>query len=218
MPRKTKIVGFSLPTELYFQLEHLLTEKRKTRSGFLRELIDFYLATGNTLPFKSGELAEIDLAKALRGYWNLKSRQDLKVLVIGLAIICDKQGKVLIGSRKEKDQWVENLSWVFPGGKMGFLDFEKSLKQDVKKETGLNIKVNDLIAARIHPDSGLKPVQIVALYFHCQPLKEKPIAKPGGDLSKLQWVKPTDVFKHFTTSVCDEVTRFLTILEKSSHT
>lgn len=184
----------------------------------MRELIDFYLATGNTLPFKSGELAEIDLAKALRGYWNLKSRQDLKVLVIGLAIICDKQGKVLIGSRKEKDQWVENLSWVFPGGKMGFLDFEKSLKQDVKKETGLNIKVNDLIAARIHPDSGLKPVQIVALYFHCQPLKEKPIAKPGGDLSKLQWVKPTDVFKHFTTSVCDEVTRFLTILEKSSHT
>ena len=122
---------------------------------------------------------------------------------------------MLIGGRKEKDLWVENLTWVFPGGKMNSLDFEKEIKNSIKKETGLKVEVKNLITARIHPDSGFKPVQIVALYFHCKPLSPN-IAKPAGDLSQLKWVKSTAVFKYFTTSTCDTVTRFLVTVEKSS--
>jgi len=70
------------------------------------------------------------------------------------------------------------------------------------------------VAARIHPDSGFKPIQIIALYFHCKPVSgSKP--KPGGDLNQLKWVKPTEVFQYFSTSTCDEVTKFLLTLEKA---
>ena len=110
---------------------------------------------------------------------------------------------------------MENLAWAFPGGQMHTLHFNDELKKNIKKETGLDVDVKSLVASRIHPDSGFKNVQIVALYFYCEPTatgKEK----TGNNLSKLKWVKPSDVFKFFATSVADEVTKFLMMIEKDT--
>jgi ADP-ribose pyrophosphatase YjhB (NUDIX family) len=198
---------------LHHKVESLIKAKYKTRSEFFREIINLYFRTVKTASEPLG-LEESDLAKVLKCYWHFKSQTDLKIIIIALGIIVNNQGKVLIGARKQRDPWVENLSWVFPGGQIESLDFEKELKKDVKKETGLKIKVNSLVASRIHPDSGFKPVQIVALYFYCEPVSNSQKVIPGGDLSKLLWVKPTKVFKYFTTSVCDDVTKFLTAFER----
>ena len=157
-------------------------------------------------------IKEKSLATILKAYWELKSKTATKTIIIGLGIITNSQGKVLIGARKNKDPWVKNLTWVFPGGKIESLDFEKEVARKVKEETGLIVVARNLIAARVRPDSGFKPVQIVALYFHCEPLARKR-PEPGGDLAKLKWVKPTEVFKYFTTSTCDEVTKFLVTIE-----
>ncbi|MFC1710159.1 NUDIX domain-containing protein [Patescibacteria group bacterium] len=218
MARKSKIVGFSLPPEVSEKLEKYIKAEHKTRSEFFRGLIDMYsksLDEEKRQIERTGmkfDLEYADLGKVLAFYWDLKSKMSNKVIPIGLAVI-ENEGKVLIGRRKEKDKWVRNLSWVFPGGKFSSFELESDLVKVVKKETGLNIKVNSLISSRLHPDSGFKEVQIVALYFHCSVVKPiKP--KAGDDLKDIIWVKPTEVYKHFTTSSNDEVAKFLMTIEK----
>lgn len=219
MARKTRVVGFSIPPEIDNKLERFIKSKHKTRSEFIREMIDVYFNSINTKSEAPSEpkmeLTEGDLAKVLKSYWLLRSQAPLKVITIGLAIIVNKDNNVLIGARKAKDKWVDNLTWVFPGGNLDSLDFSKDVQNEVKQETGLEVKVNSLVASRIHPDSGFKSLQINALYFYCSPISDKKL-RPGGDLKSLKWVEPTDVFKYFTTSTCDEVTKFLTTLEKAS--
>jgi 8-oxo-dGTP diphosphatase len=184
-------------------------------------MIDVYFKTAqqtaplSTKPVPPLDLKEADLAKVLKTYWLMRSQVELKTIVIGLAIIVNQSNQVLIGARKKKDPHVEGLTWVFPGGVMDSLDFDKELQKEVKQETGLEVNVHSLIAARVHPDAGHKPVQIVALYFHCTPVdKRKP--KAGGEIKEVKWVRPTKVFEYFTTSTCDAVTQFLTTIEKAS--
>lgn len=215
MARKTKIVGFSLPPELYQLLEKTTKSRHKTKSEFFREMIDVYFKAAKQPITQPLKLQEADLAKVLKTYWLMRGQTELKTIVIGLAIITSQDNKVLIGVRKEKDPHVKNLTWVFPGGRLNSLDFDKEIQKEAKQETGLKINVQSLIAARVHPDSGHKPVQIVALYFHCVPTENKK-AKAGGDLSRVKWVRPTEVFKHFTTSTCDAVTQFLMTIEEGA--
>jgi len=210
MPRKTKIVGLSLPPEINAQVEKHLKKTHKTRSEFFREMIGGYFNTQTP-----AEPTEYDLAKVLRSYWDLKSSADTKVIPIILSIITNKSGKVLIGERVEEDEWVKNLTWVFPGGELEHIEIEKEVKRITKNTTNLDVEVQQLVAARNHPGSGFKKAQIVALYFHCTITGGNKI-KASGSINKLKWVKPLDVFKYFTTSTCDEVTKFLTMIEKST--
>jgi 8-oxo-dGTP pyrophosphatase MutT (NUDIX family) len=211
--RKTKIMGFSIPPETYKKLNKTIKDTHKTKSEFFREMISVYYSTAApphpTLP------TEADLAKILETYWKTKAKIKEEIIIIALAII-ENEGKILIGARQGKDRWVDNLTWVFPGGKIDSLDFHKELVKEVKEETNLTVNSLNLITARVHPDAGFKDVQIVALYFHCGLSNTKQKEKPMGDLAKLKWVKPTDVFKYFTTSTCDDVTKFLTTMEKSN--
>jgi len=209
MSRTTKIVGISLPPEIEEKVQSYLNISHKTRSEFFRELISKYLPSEDR-----AQNTELDLANILRNYWEKRASSGCTVLPIILSIIVNKKGEILIGSRKEKDKWVENLTWVFPGGKLESLDFEDEVRRITKKETGLDIKLKQLITSRIHPDSGFKDIQIVALYFYCT--TDLDSTKSGGSLENIKWVKPLDVFKYFTTSTCDEVVKFLTMIQKSS--
>jgi len=208
--RKTKVIGFSIPPEIYAQFESVLKGRHKTKSEFFREILDLYFQ--NAKGKNPLQAEEKDIALMLKKYWEFRSVAESNVIVVGLGIIA-KDGKVLIGQRKGKDPWVENLTWVFPGGQMHTLKFNEELKANIKKETGLAVAVKSLVASRIHPDSGFKNVQIVALYFYCEPINEN-TEKAGVNIAKLKWVKPSDVFKFFTTSVADEVTKFLMMIEK----
>ncbi len=218
MSRKTKIVGFSLPLEIHDELDALIKKEHKTRSEFLRELIDAHSKSTEIITnsyTRSPEDRLPDLAKILRSFWQARSTIPLKVIIVGLGIIVDKKGRVLIGSRADKDPWVKNLSWVFPGGSMNSLDLETELKKKMLLETGLLVSVNSLVSTRIHPDAFFKKAQVVALYFHCSPANETQI-KPGNGLSELKWVWPTEVYKYFTNSVSDDVARFLFSLEENN--
>ena len=214
--RRSKIVGFSLPPAIHQKLESLIKRSHKTKSEFFREILDVYFRTVESVKTAAEplDLIQSDLAKILQTYWTIKATTPLKIIIVGLALIV-KNNKILIGARKSKDPWVKDLTWVFPGGKIESLDFEKEIKREARKETGLEVAVKNLIAARILPDAKLKPIQIVLLYFHCQSISKKS-PQPGGDLVKLKWVKPTEVFKYFTTSTCDEVTKFLATIEEAS--
>ncbi len=214
MTRTTRIIGFSVPPETHTKIQNAMKAENKTRSELLRSMIDSYTKVhiGDSkvvnLPPDETELASI-----LKVYWQARSLQTEKVLIIGLGIIERPDGKILIGLRNGKDKWIRNLTWVFPGGTMNSLDFQNELKAQVKMETGCEVDVKSLVESRIHPDSGFKDVQIVALYFHCVLRKESKFRK--GNLVKLKWVSPMDVFKYFTGSTSDNVTKFLATLERS---
>ena len=210
MARKTKIMGFSLPPETYQKIENLLKTSHKTKSEFMRQVLESYLSvTQKTLiqpPKNKLEIDQGDINKILKLYYQLIGSHQKDTLIIGLGIIVDK-GKVLIGQRKEADPYIKELTWVFPGGKFDSLDFERELTVKIKEETGLNVYVNQLIHARLIPDSPEKKVKIIALYYHCTSVSGK--EQSGGGLEKLIWVEPTKIFHYFTTSTADEVVSFL---------
>ncbi|MFZ3077624.1 MAG: NUDIX hydrolase [Candidatus Aenigmatarchaeota archaeon] len=132
----------------------------------------------------------------------------MKNLLIGLAII-HKNGKVLIGARKEKDEFVEHLRWVFPGGKIVCADLESEIKKIAKEETGLDVSVNGIASARKIPEAK---IDIVAVYFDCAAEGDE---KAGGDLKELKWVPATSVIEYFTTSVSNEVMAYLKRIEEN---
>lgn len=210
MARRTKILGFSLPPETYFQIEDLLNKTHKTRSEFMRQIIESYLRIGQKTieeaPKTEVAISHEDINKILKLYYQIIGTNKKEVMVIGLGII-SKEGQVLIGQRKQKDPHVKELSWVFPGGQFESLDFEAEMKRKLKEETGLNVYLNQLIHARLIPDSPEKKVKIVALYYYCTPVSGR--EKAGGDLKKLTWVPAMKIFHYFTTSVSDEVVSFL---------
>jgi len=131
----------------------------------------------------------------------------MNVKLVGLAMI-HKDGNVLIGQRKTKDEFVEYLTWVFPGGEFKTMNFESELKETVKEECGLDIKINSLLFARKYPDAK---IPIVVFYFDCSASGGTEVA--GGDLNELKWVPGTSVTKYFTTSTSDRVMEFLKHME-----
>ncbi|HUW24073.1 MAG TPA: NUDIX domain-containing protein [Patescibacteria group bacterium] len=134
------------------------------------------------------------------------SQNKKEAIVVGLGIIA-KEGRVLIGQRKDPDPYVKELTWVFPGGKFESLDLEKELIRHLKEETGLDVNINQLVHARLIPDSPEKKVKVIALYYHCAAVSGQ--EKAGGSLGKLEWVPAMKVFHFFTTSTADEVVAFL---------
>lgn len=125
-------------------------------------------------------------------------------LVNCLGIVYDKKSKkILIGLRKD-DPFVKELSWTFPGGRPEHdKKLEESLKHEIKKKTGINVKVNDLIYARIPKERD----EFLLLYYRCEPVGGK--LKAGEKFTDAKWVKPSEVVKHFSTSIDPKISKFL---------
>lgn len=146
-------------------------------------------------------MTRIDLNKQDRGAF----------LVNCLAIVHDrKQNKVLIGKR-EKDPFIPKLEWCFPGGRpVHDKSLEESLKHEVKKKTNIDIKIKQLVFARVLPEHD----QNLLLYYHCEPLSGE--LRAGEKFVEAKWVAPSEVAKCFSTSVDKKISRFLKELEAGS--
>jgi len=125
-------------------------------------------------------------------------------LVNVLAIIYDpKTKKILIGLRKD-DPLVKNLTWSFPGGRPGYKkDLESYLKLEVKKKTGLNIQIKNIVLARTPTENH----QFLLIYYYCEVVDGR--AKAGEKFVRIKWVKPAKVKKYFTTSIHHELLKYL---------
>jgi|SRR3989344_1946038 len=210
MKRKSLITAFSLPKQLDDNLKSIQAKSGKTRSELLREMIDYYVESTkktSTSPNPTDSITDSDANKVLKLYYQLLSETRPKPsLVIGVAIV-NKKDQVLIGLRRTNDKLVKDLHWTFPSGKMDNLNFDANIIKSAKLETGLIVKPLHLIHARLIPDSLHKSVRIVALYYHCRILSGK--QRPSHNFKELKWVPATEVNRHFTTSVSDEIMHFL---------
>ena len=119
-----------------------------------------------------------------------------------------RQGKILIG-RRTKDPFIPKLSWCFPGGRPGYKkDLEYYLKLEVRKKTNLKIEVEKIVFARTHPENK----KFLSIYYLTKPLNVGE-ERPGEKFVEIKWIRPTEVTKYFTTSVDDEILKFLNELE-----
>jgi ADP-ribose pyrophosphatase YjhB (NUDIX family) len=134
--------------------------------------------------------------------WNSFEKGVFLVNVLGI-VLNKKTGKILIGKR-EKDPFVEKLSWVFPGGRPAYgKTLEESLKLEVKKKTGVNVKVMRDFFIRIPKERK----EFLLIYYYCELTGGK--LKAGEKFTEVKWVKPLEVKKYFTTSIAKETLEFL---------
>lgn len=128
-------------------------------------------------------------------------------LVNCLGIVYDSaQKKVLIGKR-ENDPYLPQISWTFPGGRPRYGEsFEDALRREVKLKTGLDVRPVQLVLARTLPEKN----EFLLIYYFCEVLGGKPSA--GEKFKEVKWVSPSEVQKHFTTSIHPRIQAFLSAL------
>lgn len=126
--------------------------------------------------------------------WANFKRGIFLVNVLGI-IYHPKTKKILIGLRK-KDSYLKKLSWCFPGGRPAYKkDLEDYLKIEIKKKTGLNVEIKQIIFAKTYPENR----KFLSIYYLCQPIGGK--EWPGEKFIEIKWIKPEEVKEYFTTSL-----------------
>ena len=112
-----------------------------------------------------------------------------------LGIIRDKKtGKILVG-RRQNDEFIKKLEWCFPGGRPAYeRDLEHYLKLEIKKKTGFDAEVKDVLFARTFPEDR----RFLNIYYLCEAKDGK--EKAGEKFSEIKWVNPAELKYIFTTS------------------
>jgi len=115
--------------------------------------------------------------------------------VIVLAIIFDSEKRKILIGKRENDPYVEELSWVFPGGRLtpGETE-EQTIKRKIREETGLEVENLGTVFSRVFPEKN----DFFLIYNLCELVGGN--EKPEGDIKELKWVSPDEIENYFTTS------------------
>lgn len=141
--------------------------------------------------------------------WRESDRGVFLVNVLG--IVYDPNKKQILIGRREKDPYIKELSWVFPGGRPGYekeMELEDYLKREVKKKTNLDVKDFRIVFSKTYPEKR----EFLSIYYFC--VLGEGEARPGESFVELKWVNPTEVKNYFTTSLHPKVYEFLEKLER----
>lgn len=108
---------------------------------------------------------------------------------IGVAVISNQQGKILIDRRKAEGEM--GGLWEFPGGKIEPGEtVEECIKREIKEELDIEVLVGDRLTTITHIYKTFK----VTLYVHyCQHLSGKP---QPIECEEIQWVTPLQMDRY----------------------
>ena len=130
-------------------------------------------------------------------------------LVNVLGIVYNPKTKQILIGKRENDQYIKKLSWVFPGGRPEYKkDLEFYLKYQIKIKTNLEVNVKNIVFAKTYPEKR----EFLSIYYLCEFINGK--EKPGKQFVELKWVKPTEVTEYFTTSLHQNLLGYLKTLEQ----
>jgi ADP-ribose pyrophosphatase YjhB (NUDIX family) len=126
----------------------------------------------------------------------MKNKKELKekFIPILLGIIFNPQERKILIGRREQDPFVKKLTWTFPGGSVNNNNLEKSLKKQIKAQTGLKTESLGTVFARIPKENK----KFVLVYYLCELIGGK--EKTSKTFKELKWVYPKELKKYFTTS------------------
>lgn len=129
-------------------------------------------------------------------------------LVNALGIVYNPKTKQILIGKREKDPYIKELSWMFPGGRPEYKDdLEFYLKLEIKNKTGLEVDVKKIVFAKTYPEKR----EFLSIYYYCEVAGGE--EKAGEKFVEIKWVKPTDVQKYFTTSLHPKILEYLKTLE-----
>ncbi len=83
---------------------------------------------------------------------------DNKKVGVGFGVLIQKEGKILLGKRHENPDKADSVFrvanvWTMPGGKLDYGEsFTEGAKREVKEETGIDIKEEDLDVICVNED------------------------------------------------------------------
>lgn len=121
------------------------------------------------------------------------TENNFKIIVLGI-VFNPETRKILIGKR-ENDAYIKELTWSFPGGDINIgNEPEETLKDEIKKKTGLNVESLGAVFARITDE---KP-EFMLIYYLCEVIGGK--EKAGEKFKEIKWINPEEIEKYFTTS------------------
>lgn len=128
---------------------------------------------------------KIDLSNIERGIF----------LVNSLGVIFNPETKKVLIGRRENDPHLKELTWCFPGGRPCYdEEMEESLKKEIKKKTGVDVKIEKIIFAKTYPERK----NFMSIYYLCEPVGG--IEKAGEKFIEIKWVRPEEIENYFTTS------------------
>jgi ADP-ribose pyrophosphatase YjhB (NUDIX family) len=130
-------------------------------------------------------------------------------LVNVLGIVYNPENKQILIGKRENDPLLKELSWSFPGGKPAYEeDLELYLKSEIRKKTGLDVDVKNIVFAKTYPENR----KLLSIYYHCEIAnRERGVA--GEKFTEIKWIKPTEVQQYFTTSLHPKILEYLKSLE-----
>jgi 8-oxo-dGTP diphosphatase len=125
---------------------------------------------------------------------------------IGVGIVCNKQGKILIDRRRAKGEM--GGLWEFPGGKIEPGEtIEDCIKRELKEELGIEVSVGNCLTTIEHQ----YPEFHVTLFVHyCQYLKGIPQAI---ECEEVRWVNIWELDKYVFPDANYEI---ITLLKSSA--
>ena len=110
-----------------------------------------------------------------------ESRKPLPHKQIGVAVITDAQGKILIDRRKQEG--LLGGLWEFPGGKIEPDEtVENCVRREIKEELGIEIEVGDRLITINHAYTHFK---VTLNVFNCKHLSGKP---QPIECDEIKWV------------------------------
>jgi len=125
-----------------------------------------------------------------------------------LGIVYDPQTRQILIGKRENDPYIPELSWTFPGWRPAYQeDLEFYLKYEVQIKTGFDVDVKKVIFAKTYPEKR----EFLTIYYLCEVVGGK--EDLGEKFIEMKRVKPTDVQKHFTTSLHPKLLEYLKTLE-----
>ncbi|NPA38530.1 MAG: NUDIX domain-containing protein [Candidatus Nanohaloarchaeota archaeon] len=110
---------------------------------------------------------------------------------VGVAVIVEKNGKILIGLRKSKTHG--NGTWQFPGGHLEYKEsFEVCAKREVKEET--NLEVEDLQVVGVTNDYFEETGRhYVTIFVKANKVTGELINKEPHKCEEWKWIKKEEL-------------------------
>lgn len=113
------------------------------------------------------------------------------------------RGDILIGKKEETDGHPISGEWHILGGHLEKdEEVEEAVKREVKEETGLDVKIHQVIDVMSFSwkDGEKDSLQIV---YHCEP--EKRDEEPLDDLEEMKWVSPAEITDYVHTEEAERL-------------